>query len=248
MKNFITGLQFLTRIHIAKETEWSPESFGRSVKYFPIIGAILGSILLLINQLFAEYLPFAGLYMPPHVLTSLLLIANILLAGGLTCDGFMDTMDGIFSGRSKERMLEIMKDSRVGANGVMAFTMLMIIKWSLLMDLSPLLLPTALLAMPLLGRFAMVIGITIFPYARPDGIGKAFAQYAGKYTLYISIALTLLILVPMGKQAMLSMAIVSICTMLFARYVTGILGGLTGDIYGALTELAEIIVLLVFLF
>ena len=78
----------------------------------------------------------------------------------------MDTMDGIFSGRSKERMLEIMKDSRVGANGVMAFTLLMLMKWSLLMDLSPLLLPHALLVMPLLGRFAMTIGITSFPYAR----------------------------------------------------------------------------------
>lgn len=248
MKNFITGLQFLTRIHIAKETQWSPESFGRSVKFFPLIGAILGSILVIINQLFAEYLPFAGIYMPPHILITLLIVANIILTGGLHCDGFMDTMDGIFSGRSKEKMLEIMKDSRVGANGVMAFTLLMMIKWSLLMDLSPLLLPGALLAMPLLGRFAMVMGITIFPYGRLDGIGKAFAQYADKYTLYISIVLTLLIIVPIGKQAILSMAIVSICTMLFAHYITNLLGGLTGDVYGLLSELAEIIVLFVFLF
>lgn len=248
MKNFITGLQFLTRIHIAKESQWSPESFGRSVKYFPLIGAIVGLILVLINQLFAEYLPFVHIYMPPHVLTTLLIVANILLTGGLTCDGFMDTMDGVFSGRSKERMLEIMKDSRVGANGVMAFTLLMMMKWSLLIDLSPLLLPPVLLAMPLLGRFAMVIGITIFPYARPDGIGKAFAQYADKPTLYIAITITLLIMALLGKQALLSMLFVSIGTMLFARFITNVLGGLTGDIYGALSELAEIMVLLVFLF
>jgi len=248
MKNFITGLQFLTRIHIVKESEWSPESFGRSVKYFPLIGAILGIILVVINQLFAEYLPFLNIYMPPHVLATVLIATNILLTGGLTCDGFMDTMDGIFSGRSSERMLEIMKDSRVGANGVMAFTLLMLMKWSLLMDLSPLLLPNALLAMPLLGRFAMVLGITAFPYARPDGIGKAFAQYADKYTLYISIVLTVLVIGLLGKQAWLSLGLVSICTMLFARFVTKLLGGLTGDIYGALSELAEIAVLLVFSF
>ena len=116
------------------------------------------------------------------------------------------------------------------------------------MDISPLSLPMALLIMPVLGRFAMVIGITVFPYARPDGIGKAFAQYADKYTLYISLVFTLLIIIFIGKQAILSLAIVSICTMMFARFVTNLLGGLTGDIYGAMSELAEIMVLCVFLF
>jgi len=248
MKYFITGLQFLTRIHIYKESEWSPENFGRSVKFFPLIGGILGIILVMINHFFSDYLPFTGHYMPPHVLATLLIICNITLGGGLTCDGLMDTMDGIFSGRGKERMLEIMKDSRIGANGVMAFVLLIILKWSLIMDISPQSLPMALLAMPLLGRFAMIIGITIFPYARPDGIGKAFAQYANKYTLYIGLILTLLVIVPVGKQAILCLAVVSICTWLFARFVTKLLGGLTGDIYGAMSELAEIIVLFVFLF
>ena len=157
-------------------------------------------------------------------------------------------MDGIFSGRSKERMLEIMKDSRIGANGVMAFVLLIVLKWSLIMDISSLSLPTALLVMPVLGRFAMIIGITVFPYARPDGIGKAFAQYADKYTLYIGLLLTLLVIVPVGKQAILSLAVVSICAILFARFVANLLGGLTGDIYGAMSELAEIVVLIVFLF
>jgi len=248
MKHFITGLQFLTRIHIAKQSEWSAASFGRSVKFFPLIGAILGILLVMINHLFTEYLPFTGFYMPPHVLATLLILANIVLTGGLHCDGLMDTMDGIFSGRSKERMLEIMKDSRVGANGVMAFVLLIIMKWSLLMDISPISLPTALLVMPVLGRFAMVMGITVFPYARPDGIGKAFAEYADKYTLYISLFLTLLLIVPLGKLAIISMVAVSIFTMLFARFVTKLLGGLTGDIYGAISELAEILVLVVFLF
>lgn len=248
MKDFITGLQFLTRIHITQQTEWSAESFGRSVKFFPLIGVILGIILVIINQLFAEYLPSMGIYMPPHVLTALLITINIILTGGLHCDGFMDTMDGIFSGRSKERMLEIMKDSRVGANGVMAFVLLIIIKWSLIMDVSPLSLPTALLIMPVLGRLAMVICITAFPYARPEGIGKAFAQYAGQMTLWIGILLVLLIIVPLGKQAILGLVIVSLCTLLFGRYVTKRLGGLTGDTYGAMCELAEIIVLFIFLF
>lgn len=248
MNNFITGLQFLTRIHIAKQSEWSPESFGRSVKYFPLIGAILGIILILINQLLAEYLPYMGILLPPHVFAILLIICNVLLTGGLTCDGFMDTMDGIFSGRSKDRMLEIMKDSRIGANGVMAFVLLVILKWSLIMDIPSQGLPAALFMMPVLGRFAMVIAISIFPYARPDGIGKAFAQYAGKYTLYIAAVLTLLFIIPLGKQAIVSLFAVVIATVLFSSYVKKLIGGLTGDIYGAVTEISEIVVLLVFLY
>jgi adenosylcobinamide-GDP ribazoletransferase len=248
MNNFITGLQFLTRIHIAKQTEWSPESFGRSVKYFPLIGAILGIILVLINQLLTEYLPYIGIFIPPHVFAIVLIISNVLLTGGLTCDGFMDTMDGIFSGRSKDRMLEIMKDSRIGANGVMAFILLVILKWSLIMDIPPQGIPTALFIMPLLSRFAMVIAITVFPYARPDGIGKAFAQYADKYTLCIASILTLLFVIPLGKQAIVSLITMSIVTLLFSGYVKKLIGGLTGDIYGAVTELSEIAVLLVFLY
>lgn len=248
MKNFLTGLQFLTRIYIVKQTEWSSESFGRSVKYFPLIGAVLGILLVLINHFLTEFLPHMGMYMPPHVLAIILIIANVILTGGLHCDGFMDTMDGIFSGRSKDRMLEIMKDSRVGANGVVAFVLLVILKWSLLMDISPLGLPTALFIMPLLGRFAMVIGITMFPYARLDGIGKAFALYAGKNTLYIASLLTLLLVVPLGKQAIVSLASIILITMIFSHYVKSVIGGLTGDVYGAISELSEIMVLIIFLY
>ena len=238
----------LTRINVAKLTEWSPERFGRSVKYFTLVGAVLGVILVFFYQLFVEYFPNLGIILPPHVLAILLLISNVLLTGGLTCDGFMDTMDGIFSGRSKDRMLEIMKDSRIGANGVMAFVLLLILKWSLIMDISPQGLPFALFIMPLLGRFAMVIGITLFPYARPDGIGKAFAQYADKSTLYIAFMLTLLCIIPLGKQAIISLFIAITVTILFSSYVKNLIGGLTGDIYGALTEITEIAVLLVFLY
>jgi adenosylcobinamide-GDP ribazoletransferase len=194
------------------------------------------------------YLPLLGVYLPPHVLTTLLVIATIILTGGLHCDGFMDTMDGIFSGRSRERMLEIMKDSRVGANGVVAFMLYLLLKWSLLIDVSPVILPTALFVMPVVARLAMVIGITTFPYARPEGIGKAFAQYADSRTLLIAAVFTLLLIVPLGKQAIICSIVGILFAMVFARYVTKLLGGLTGDVYGAITDLTELVVLLVYLF
>jgi len=248
MQHFITGLQFLTRIRLVNQTEWSPESFGRSVKYFPIVGSVLGLILAATSHIMAGYLPAFGAYVPPHVMAAILVIAPIVLTGGLHCDGFMDTMDGIFSGRSRERMLEIMKDSRVGANGVVAFCLLLLLKWSLFLDISPSVLPTALFLMPILGRLAMVIGITVFPYARPDGIGKAFAQFADKRTLLIAMSLTLLFVVPLGGKAIFSSILVSCFAIIIGCYVTKLLGGLTGDVYGAITELTEALVLIIFIF
>lgn len=248
MESFITGLQFLTRIRIAKQTDWSSQDFGRSVKYFPFVGGIIGLILVAINYMLDVYLPLFGVAIPPHVFVTILVAMPIFLTGGLHCDGFMDTMDGILSGRSSDRMLEIMKDSRVGASGVTTFFLLLLLKWSVLIDISPSLLPLALFSMPVLARFAMVIGITCFPYARPDGMGKAFAEFANRKTLCWAICFTLILIAPLGIQAIISAVLVLFFVILFARYITRLLGGLTGDVYGAISELTELLVLVAFLF
>lgn len=240
VQDFFTGLQFLTRIKIVKQDEWSPESFGRSVKFFPLIGAVIGFILMLINHL-------CGGFLPPNLMAAVLIAVEITITGGLHCDGLMDTADGIFSGRTRDRMLDIMKDSRVGANGVIAFSLLILIKWSLLIDMIPTQLSAALFVMPILSRLAMVMGITLFPYARPDGIGKAFALYAGKKAFFIAALSALPFVVALGKAAILATVAVLVCASLMSRYVTRILGGLTGDVYGAITELSEIVVLTVFM-
>lgn len=239
MNDFFTGLQFLTRIRVIKQTDWSPASFGRSVKYFTLIGAIIGLILAAINYTLSQFLP-------AHVLAAVIILAEIVITGGLHCDGFMDTADGVFSGRSRERMLEIMKDSRVGANGVVAFGLLLLLKYSLIVDMTSTMLTTALLVMPVAGRLAMVISITSFPYARPDGMGKAFAQYAGRSTLLIAAIVALVIVIPLGLTAVVSAGAAVVAGVLAARYFTNVLGGLTGDTYGAVTYLTELMALLVF--
>ncbi|MDF2571412.1 MAG: cobS [Sporomusa sp.] len=239
MKDFFTGLQFLTRIRVVEQTDWSPDSFGRSVKYFTLIGVIIGVILAGINYVLSQFLP-------SHVLAAVIILAEIVLTGGLHCDGFMDTADGVFSGRSRERMLEIMKDSRVGANGVVAFVLLLLLKYSVIVDMTPTMLTTALLIMPVAGRVAMVVSITSFPYARPDGMGKAFAQFAGRTTLIIAVTFALAFIVPFGLQSLISAGGAVLAGVLSARYFANVLGGLTGDTYGAITELTELVALLVF--
>jgi adenosylcobinamide-GDP ribazoletransferase len=164
MADFLIALQFLTRIHLVRQVNIAPETFGACVRWFPLVGALIGAIL-------AGVLYFADPYLPIHTLAAALIILEFFLTGGLHCDGLMDSADGLLSGRPRERMLEIMKDSRVGAHGVTAFVLLALAKWSLLLDLLPAGPAAARFAMPVLGRLAMVIAISI-PYARPKASAK----------------------------------------------------------------------------
>lgn len=237
MKGFWAGLQFLTRLRVVKETCWTAENFGASVKYFPVYGLIIGGLL-------AGGYYLCNLIFPPLVTAAILLLLEVFLTGGIHLDGFMDTMDGIFSGRSPERILEIMKDSRVGAHSVIALGLLYLLKFSIYYEFPAVVLLPTLLIMPAIGRWAMLMGITAFPYARPEGMGKSFHQHAGKYALLIGTVFMLLIIVPFRLAGIIPLLLGAACAYLFCCKITRQLGGLTGDIYGAITELTQVVVLL----
>lgn len=240
MHSFLIGLQFLTRIRLVRQTEWTAEDFGRSTRFFPLVGLVLG----ICYALFALLLLYA---VGMRALTAaLLLVLPLLLTGGLHADGFMDTADGVFSGRDRERKLEIMKDSRVGAFGVVSFVMLMFVQYALISDMHPLLLIPALFVMPVIGRFAMVLSVACFPYAREDGMGKTFADMADRKTIVIAALITMILVLPWGFLAALALVLGTVFALLFCRLITHVLGGVTGDVYGAATVLTETLVLFVF--
>ena len=240
MHSFLIGLQFLTRIRIVRQTVWTAEDFGRSTRFFPLVGLVLG-----ICYALAAWILVSVLGM--RVLTAaLLLILPLLLTGGLHADGFMDTADGVFSGRERERKLEIMKDSRVGSFGVVAFVLLMFLQFALLLDMSPPLLVSVFFVMPIIGRMAMVLAVSCFPYARADGMGKTFADMADRRTVAIAAVTTSVLVIPIGLLATLALVLGIVLALLFCRWMTAILGGVTGDVYGAATVLTETIVLAVF--
>ena len=247
MRAFFIGLQFLTRISIVRQDQWTAEDFGRSVKFFPLIGAVLGVIYAAFAHAFYVWLPAQGIVLPQHLAAAALLVLPPLLTGGIHCDGFMDTMDGVFSGRTRERMLEIMKDSCTGANAVFCFVVLMFLEFAVLLDMPKEIMSAALFAMPIVARLMMVAGITLFPYARPDGLGKAFAQYAGRGALIFAAACALALTIPLGRLAWLSLIVCSAFTAFFGNFVEKRLGGLTGDVYGAIATLNEGLLLLTFL-
>ena len=240
MNSFLIGLQFLTRIHLVRQTVWTAEDFGRSTRFFPLVGLVLG----ICYALSAWLLLYA--FGMRSLTAALLLILPLLLTGGLHADGFMDTADGVFSGRDRARKLEIMKDSRVGAFGVVSFVMLMFVQYALLSDLAPMLFVPALFVMPIIGRLAMVLAVACFPYAREDGMGKTFADMADRSTVMIAALTTAVLVLPWGMLATAALVLGTLFALLFCRTMTNILGGVTGDVYGAATVLTETLVLAVF--
>lgn len=238
MKSFWAGLQFLTRFQVIKQASWTGEEFGKSVCFFPLYGAVIGAVLA------AGYYVFSQLF-PPLITAVLLLMLEVYLTGGIHLDGFMDTMDGLFSGRSPDRILEIMKDSRVGAHSVLALGLLYLMKCGIYYEFPSEILIPALIVMPVLGRWAMVMGITQFPYARPAGMGKCFHQFAGRNAFYIATAFAVPAAAGLGWMGLFVWLIVGAYAYLFCRRVSIRLGGLTGDIYGAVTELTQIVTMLV---
>ena len=240
MNSFLVGLQFLTRIRIVRQTVWTAEDFGRSTRFFPLVGLVLGICYALAAWTLISVLGMRALT------AALLLILPLILTGGLHADGFMDTADGVFSGRERERKLEIMKDSRVGSFGVVAFVLLMFLQFALLLDMSPPLLVSVFFVMPIIGRMAMVLAVSCFPYARADGMGKTFADMADRRTVAIAAVTTSVLVIPIGLLATLALVVGIVFALLFCRWMTAILGGVTGDVYGAATVLTETIVLAVF--
>ena len=241
MKSFITALQFLTRIHVKNQTDLTIEDFGRSTKFFPLVGTILGLIYLLVTWCLIAVFGWA------NFVTTILVLLPVIMTGGLLLDGYMDTADGVFSARDRERKLEIMKDSRVGSFGVIAFVALMMVNWSVLRDIKLVLIMTALFIMPIIGRMAMVMVIAFFPYARKEGMGKAFSDMADKETVAIAGITTVLFVVPWGQAAIAALVAGLGFAWLLGAWLTSKLGGLTGDTYGAIETLTETMVLVVFL-
>ncbi len=253
MNSFLIGLQFLTRLSIVKQSVWTERGFGESVRYFPAVGAVVGIIC---AGVVGAINFFAGGTLP--ILTGATAFAlPIILTGGIHCDGLMDSADGLFSGREREKILLIMKDSRAGAFGVTAMILIAVLEFATLAELARLsteILCAAIYSAPIIGRLMMVVTIGAFPYARPEGMGKAFAKFTTRRTIFFAAVEALLLLLPLsvgGAKIFFCAATASLIALIvawkFATFATGKIGGVTGDIYGAVTMLAELSALITFL-
>ena len=234
---FFSALKFLTILPAPRRWGNTTEDLGQSLSYFPLIGLVLGGILLGLNYVLILILPAA-------VVNILLIIALVIMTGAHHIDGLMDSFDGTVSGKSRKKRLEIMADSHIGTFGIIAAILLLLLKYASLSSISSSVIMPTLLLMPALSRWIVVNAIFVFPYAKTSGMGLAFKQGATwpRLTIATTIALAASVLLLSWQGAVL-MAALWLITFGIAIYFRSRLGGLTGDVYGALNELSEVLVL-----
>jgi adenosylcobinamide-GDP ribazoletransferase len=185
-----------------------------------------------------------SLILPPMVVNALLIVALIALTGALHLDGFIDTCDGM-AGDSPQRRMEIMSDSRVGAFGIAGACCLLLVKYVALLSLPGNLRMATLLLMPTLSRWTMAYAVFAFPCPKTSGLGQTFKQQATWQRLTIATLVALAAaIVLMGWQGVMLMAGVWLIIFGVAFFLRSRLGGLTGDTYGAISEIAEVLVLI----
>lgn len=239
---FAIALQFLTRVPVTIRKSVNSANIARAMAYFPVIGLLLGVFTAAVHRIFAPVLPVS-------VRDLIAIAAMVIVTGNMHGDGLMDTADGLFSGRPRERMLEIMRDSCVGSHGVMAGALALLAKFVLLGQLPPGTKEFALIVVPVAGRWAQVYGAAVYPYARTGEGTGGFADYVGRREIFWA-SLTLLA-TSLGlfylQGGILVLGILA-GTAMMGRFIASRIGGITGDALGAMNELAELLALFILQF
>ena len=236
VKRFLIALQFLTILPVNIKSEIKKEDFGKSLLYFPIIGILIGLLLVITAFLFGS--------LPNLVKAVFILIISIIITGGIHLDGFADTCDGFYGTKSKKKMLEIMRDSRVGVMGVIGIVCLLLLKFVLIVNIPQNILWKSLIVMTVFGRWTQVLACYTSNYARRKGKAVHFIKYSTKKAFLIASCFTLasfLLLLQLKGVVLLIFSLIPI--FLFMNYVKRKIGGMTGDTIGAINEIAEIVVL-----
>lgn len=206
--------------------------------YFPLVGLLFALILNLL-MLVAN-----GIF-PRLVMAVLLVIALVLLTGGLHLDGLMDTCDGILGGRTRERRLEIMRDSRVGSFGVLGGACTLLLKFALFASLDMHTLLIAFLTVLPCSRWAMVLALRVFPAARPTGLGVTYRQTVTPMRLLVAGGIAFITAIIAGYLMGVVIWFTTTCVaLILGAWFMDRIGGLTGDTYGAIAEVSEVVALL----
>ena len=235
---FLAAVRFLTIIPLPGRREVSPEEVGRSIVYFPLVGVIIGLILVGLNWLL-------GLFLPSALVTVLLVVSLVVISGALHLDGFVDTCDGIGGHKTVEERWRVMQDSRAGGFGIIGVCCLLLVKYVSMSGVPDSWLMQTLVLMPVVGRWAMVYAVFAYPYAKPSGLGKVFKQMASWPRFVIATFITLAVVVVLASlTGFVIMLAIWVIVIAMAAYLKGKFGGLTGDTYGAINEVAEVCVLI----
>ena len=228
LENLLAAIQFIT-ILPAGEPRYRPR---RMIAYFPLTGLLLGLIL-------ASFDALVSLAWSPPIAAVLDVILLAFLTGALHLDGLGDTADGLFGHHSKERALEIMKDSRIGAMGLVAIIACLALKWAALSGVTENRF-LFLMLVPAWARGGILFGIKYLPYGRPGG-GTGHDLFSeplawSDFKWLLPLALVTLVTGRAGIGLLLTFTIL---TIVLVAYFGKRMGCITGDMMGAMTEVLE---------
>jgi len=236
---FLIALQFLTIFPINIKKEIKKEDFGKSFLYFPLVGLLIGLFLVLSAFLFS--------FLPEFISASFVLLVSIIITGGLHIDGLADTCDGFYGNRSKEKILEIMRDSNVGAMGAIGIVILLLMKFSFISSICDIELYKILIAITVFSRWAQSLVCCLSSYVRKEGKAKYFIDYVRKKDVIAGGIFTLILFLLLMKiKGLILFFLSTLIVFLFLLYIKKKIGGITGDIIGAISEVSEITVFLIF--
>jgi adenosylcobinamide-GDP ribazoletransferase len=234
---FLAAFRFLTIIPVRWHADQDGENFPHSLHYFPLLGGLIGISVGTLSL-------FLRSFFPGTVVTVLAIILLAVVSGCLHLDGLADTADGFFSSRPKERILEIMRDSRTGAMGVIAIVLVLLLKFAALSSLPATAFFMTVCLIPIAGRCAIVLSMAILPYARTEGgLGSLFYSERCRMSA-VWFVLCLFVLVPfIGFRITLLVFFMTIVVVLFfSAWCKRKIGGATGDTLGAVCEITEMAV------
>jgi adenosylcobinamide-GDP ribazoletransferase len=230
MDGLLLALQFMSRIPVKKQIDFNSENIRSAVACFPLVGLILG---LASGGIFFVLSDSSG----PIASISALLV-SVVMTGGLHLDGLSDTMDGFLSNRDRDKTMEIMKDSRIGAFGTLSLILVLLTKFAVMSEISSIdwwVIPVAMIN----GRFAAAYMISKFPSARTEGLGSLFKEAQSVKLVGVIFAAYAIILMILKPAALLAAAAAILCGHMIGHWSVKKINGLTGDVYGAGIELSE---------
>jgi adenosylcobinamide-GDP ribazoletransferase len=236
LKIFLTALSFYTRVPIGNIRGWSEVMLNKSTRYFPFIGVLVGGV----GALFFFVL---NLYLPVSIAVLLSMLITIVFTGAFHEDGFADFCDGFGGGYTPARILEIMKDSRIGTYGSIGLFGMLAVKFLALTHIESIRIPLVLIAGHAVSRIFPVLLIYTSEYARLDAtsktkpVGKADSTFS---LLFAVITGSAILFFFAWQEILIGISILIIVAFFFRNYITRKLGGYTGDVLGALQQLCEV--------
>jgi len=232
-RGFLVLISFFTRIPIGKRIEYNEEEFVKGLSLYSLIGLIIGCFLA-VGYFVGNFLEI--IYIKGLIITAI----YIIITGGIHLDGASDTVDGLFSGRTGDKIFEIMSDSRIGAFGVIS---LILILMSQVLFFSHIGLYTLLLV-PMVGKASVVVACSNMNYAKKGvGMGTLFVESIKAKELCFNVATVLVVcaIVPGYIVNIMSTILTFICVLMIGKWIKGKISGMTGDTCGFVAEISQII-------